>query len=268
MISKLNSMCKRIKIHPLLLIYSALLVITGCRSQPAAKIIVTQSSPTTKTLVTLPAQAERPAHDPTQVPEVILFRDDFEGHLMPGWEWVNEDPDKWEFVDFKGRRWLQLTSAEGRTNYLLREAPQGDFSVIAHIYTDPKETFQDANIGVYEDFSNYIVLNIGYCEFCVEGGDAFYMNTYIDNRPLDDIYMIPRDAELKDIYLRLDVDRIGKVTSYYASAENPEVWIKLETIGHDFDVKSVGLGVSNIVIEGQIAQNLEAFFDFFEISKP
>ena len=56
-----------------------------------------------------------------------------------------------------------------------------DFAVTAHLVGDPQENFPQANNAVYEDYDNYIVLNIGFCSMCVEGGDGFYMETFIDN---------------------------------------------------------------------------------------
>lgn len=207
-----------------------------------------------------------PLPSPTALPEGILFRDDFEGTLQPGWEWYNEDPERWEFVEFAGEKWLQLTGGQGRTNFLLREAPQGSFMITAHIIADPSENFHQANIGVYEDFDNYIVLNIGFCGPCVEGGEGFYMETFIENNPFENAYKIPRDPELKDVYLRLVVEQGGSITSYYATPSDPDNWIKLGAFGNYFDFLQVGIGAANFGEKGEVQEDIVALYDWFEIA--
>jgi hypothetical protein len=211
---------------------------------------------------------ETPIPETTPLPEGILFRDDFEGYLQSGWEWFNEDPELWEFVEMGGSRGLQLTGAAGRTNYLLRPAPEGDFILTAHIIADPLENFHQANIGVYENFDNYIVLNVGFCDFCVEGGEGFYMETFIDNNPFDTAYRIPRDPELNDVYLRLVIDVEGSITSYYATPDDPENWIKLGAFGNYFEFYTVGIGALNAFGEENTETDIIAFYDWFEISQP
>ena len=215
-----------------------------------------------------PLPTETPLPEPTTLPDGILFRDDFEGYFQPGWEWYNEDPEKWEFVDIAGSNWLQLIGADGRTNFLLREAPTGDFVVTAHVIADPNEDFQQANIGVYQDFDNYIVLNIGFCSLCVDGGDGFYMETFIDNNPFQDAYKVHRDSEITDVYLKLVVEEGASITSYYATPDKPEEWIKIGAFGHYFDFVSVGLGASNVLGEAEVENDIDALCEYFKISEP
>lgn len=211
---------------------------------------------------------ETPRPEPTPLPAGIIFRDDFDGYFQPGWEWYEEDPERWEFVEFGGKYWLQMTGGVGRTNYLLRPAPEGNFIITAHLIADPQENFQQANIGVYEDFNNYIVLNVGFCSMCVEGGEGFYMETFIDNNPFDFAYRIPRDQDLKDVYLRLVIDVDGSITGYYATPEDSQNWIKLGAFGNYFEFKTVGIGVLNVFEGENTASNIEAIYDYFEISTP
>jgi hypothetical protein len=171
-------------------------------------------------------------------------------------------------VDFADGKYLELTGAEGRTNFLLRPAPQGSYTVTAHVIADPNENFHQANIGVYQDFDNYIVLNIGFCGPCVEGGDGFFMETIIDNNPFQDAYMVPRDPEIKDVYLRLVVQEGGSITGYYATPQDPDNWIKIGAFGHYFDFVSVGIGASNVLGAGQVGSDIVALYDYFEISAP
>lgn len=210
---------------------------------------------------------QTPLPEPTPLPEGVLFRDDFEGYLQPGWEWVNEDTERWEFMEFAGSQWLQLTGGEGRTNFLLRDAPQGSYVITAHVVADPAENFHQANIGVYEDFDNYIVVNIGFCDVCVDGGEGFYMETFIDNNPFEDAYRIPRDPEMKDVYLRIVVEEGTSITGYYATPDDPDNWVKLGAFGNYFDFNRVGIGASNVLGNRQVETDIVALYEWFEITE-
>ena len=187
--------------------------------------------------------------EPTLLPEGILFRDDFEGYLQPGWSWVNEEPDRWRFID---DGFLEITGNNlafyhegndiGLTNFLTRELPDGEFMITAHIISDPNENFHQATIYIYEDRFNYIALNIGFCDLCPTGGPGFYMETFIDNNPGSDAYHIPRDPDITDVYLRL-VNQGGSLTGYYATEEG--VWQRAGAFGNFFDFNLVGLGTTN-----------------------
>jgi len=211
---------------------------------------------------------ETPIPMPTPLPDGLLFRDDFEGYLQTGWEWNNEDPERWKFVDLAGSKWLQLTGGQGRNNFLLREAPGGSYVITAHIIANPSENFQQANIGVYENFDNYIVLNIGFCDLCVEGGDGFYMETFIDNNPFQDAYIVARDPELQDVYLRLVIEEGGSITGYYATPQEPDNWIKIGAFGNYFEFVKVGIGASNVLGENATENDIVALYEYFEISLP
>jgi hypothetical protein len=92
------------------------------------------------------------------------------------------------------------------------------------------------------------------------------METIIDNNPFGDAYVIPRNAEDRDVYLKL-VNERGSISGYYAV--RPGEWQRVGTFGNHFDFVSVGLGATNAPGEGQSAsEDLIAYFDYFEISKP
>jgi regulation of enolase protein 1 (concanavalin A-like superfamily) len=210
--------------------------------------------------------------EPTPLPEGLLFRDDFEGYLQPGWTWVNENPEKWGFVEFAGSTWLQIFGdkpgglAEQR-NTLSRALPEGNFVLTSHVAANPRQNHHQANIFIYQDETNFIRLNFGFCDHCglPEGGYGYFMETIIDNNPFGDFYAVPRSAEDTDVYLRL-VNQGGSITGYYALEYGD--WQKIGAFGNYFDFVSVGLGATNSVPEEWEVEDIEALFDYFEIALP
>jgi beta-xylosidase len=207
---------------------------------------------------------------PTPLPEGVLFRDDFSGDLQPGWTWINEDKEHWSFVE---NGWLEIVGGDkafymegdyGMLNFLTRDVPAGEFMISTHIQSNPNENFQQAAIYIFENQDNYIALNIGYCGPCKVGGPGFFMETFIDNNPFQNAYMVKRSPDATDVYLRL-VNRGGSVTGYYAT--EPENWQKIGAFGNYFDFKFVGLGTTNSNGEG-VANDIISRFDYFEISQP
>ncbi len=210
----------------------------------------------------------------TPLPEGVLFRDDFEGYLQPGWGWINENPDNWSFVTFGDSSWLQIIGenaggfGENRTNILMRPLPEGDFVITAHIVADPHVNFQQANIFIYEDPENFIVMNFGFADvfqFESGSGHGYFMETFIENNPFGDVYAVPRSPEDTDVYLRL-VNQGGRITGYYGTTYGD--WQQIGAFGNYFDFVSVGLGATNSVPPEYEVEDIEALFDYFEISLP
>lgn len=207
----------------------------------------------------------------TPLPEGILFRDDFEGYLQPGWSWINENPAKWALVDFDGAGMLKITGDKPgglavQSNTLMRALPEGDFVLTAHVLSEPRQNFHQANIFIFQDATNFIRLNLGFCDVCgLPTGNGYFMETIIDNNPFEDVYKKSRDAEDTDVYLRL-VNQAGSITGYYATEFGN--WQKIGAFGNYFAFKSVGLGATNSTPEGWEVEDLVALFDYFEISLP
>jgi hypothetical protein len=222
-----------------------------------------------------PTNTTEPTITPTSLPEGVLFRDDFDGALQPGWSWLDEDPDRWSFKEFGESNNLAIIADnpaffnEGyQVNTLARDVPAGEFAITAHILTAPNENFKQANIFIFQDASNYIVLNIGFCDLCFASGDGygFFMETFIDNNPFSNAYHIPRNADDRDVYLKL-VNERGSITGYYAV--QPGEWQRVGAFGNYFDFVSVGLGATNAWgEEWSVSEDLIAYFDYFEISMP
>jgi regulation of enolase protein 1 (concanavalin A-like superfamily) len=280
----------------LLLTCVIILIASGCGQSPVqspsqvppqntvmepTKVPTDTKLPPTETLE--PTQTEIPPTNtpeptetplpPTQtpLPEGILFRDDFDGSFQPGWQWMNENPDKWGFVDFGGFSWLRIIgdkagNFEDQTNTLMRDLPEGDFVITTHVLANPNQNFHQANIFIFEDAQNYIRLNFGFCDRCgLPEGYGYFMETIIENNPFGDFYAVPRGAEDTDIYLRL-VNQDGSITGYYTTELGE--WQRIGAFGNYFDFVSVGLGATDSVPPSWEVEDIEAFFEYFEISTP
>lgn len=216
----------------------------------ATNIIPTETQPPTAT--TAPTN--------TPLPEGVLFRDDFNGTLQPGWTWEFEDPTKWSFTDDGSLQIIgqseSLLGDERQKNLLWRDLPEGDFTVTVHIITKPFANFQQTAIFLYEDPNNYVTINRGYCDVCPTGGNGFYMDYKTAGAWGDYLFK----TEATDVYIRLESK--GQIISgYYAT--QPDDWHRLGRFGNYFAFKKVGLGVSNI----HAADAVVGQYDWFEISK-
>lgn len=204
---------------------------------------------------------ETPQSVNTPLPAGVLFRDDFQGTLQPGWEWENENPDKWTITE---DGWLQiigefdsLIGQRQQNNLLWYSLPSGDFVITVHLKTKPFENFQQAAIFIYEDPDNYITINRGYCDLCLSGGNAFFMDYKISGQ----IGTYKSATSAEDVYLRLE-SQDNTISGYFATS--PDQWERLGRFGNFFQFKKVGIGVSN----ANAANDVVGLFDYFEISQP
>ena len=238
-------------------------VLSACQPAQTLPTAAVVSAPPTDTSapVNTPLPTETPKPTQTPLPQGILFRDDFQGELQPGWEWENENPGKWKITD---DGWLQiigdynaLLGEKQQNNLLWHSLPAGDFVISVHLKTKPFENFQQAAIFIYEDPDNYVTINRGYCDLCVTGGNAFYMDYKISGQV--GTYKTATNAE--DVYLRLE-SKDNVISGYYATA--PDQWERLGRFGNYFKFNKVGIGVSN----AHAANDVVGLFDYFEISLP
>ncbi len=244
-------------------------ILSACQSaQTQATEIVAAESPTENSIPTntsvptntaLPTQTPKPTNTP--LPAGVLFRDDFNGELQPGWQWQNENSAKWSFTK---DGWLQIVGEHDallqenqQSNLLWYSLPEGDFVITVHLKTKPFENFQQAAIFIYEDPQNYVTINRGYCAPCSTGGNGFYMDYKIGGATGD--YSAATDAE--DVYLRLE-SKGDIISGYYATA--PDQWTRVGRFGNFFQFKKVGIGVSNV----RSPDDVVGQFDYFEISQP
>ncbi len=252
------------KLIPVIL---SMLFLASCQSGPSEPDLVVEAqdpgpAPATGAPTEIPEPTEAPLPPTyTPLPEGVLFRDDFDGELQPGWEWDNEDTNKWEITD---DGWLKIVGGADsllgdgtQKNLLWRDLPSGDFEISVHLRANPSENFHQATIYIYENPDNYIAINRGYCDICETGGGGFYMEYKIDQAW--GAYQMATDAE--DIYLRMESnDKI--LSGYYATEEGQ--WERLGRFGDYFEFSKVGIGVTNIHAESIVT----GYFDYFEISLP
>jgi len=92
------------------------------------------------------------------------------------------------------------------------------------------------------------------------------METKVSTNPLGDTYMLPRNQEDTDIYIRL-VSEGGTITGYYAT--KPDEWNRIAQIENSFEFNEIGLGTTNsLSVNMKPSKNLVSHFDYFEISEP
>ena len=209
------------------------------------------------------------------LPEGVLFREDFNNQLQDGWQWWNEDPELWSFVEFGDSTWLRIVAddpvaPQDQVNSLVRLLPEGDFVITAHIIANPNENFHQANIFIFEDEASYIRLNLGFCDRCgLPDGYGYFLENITErnvmNTPSGEFSMIHRSAEDQDVYLRL-VRQGGSVTGYFATEYGD--WQRIGSYNHAFDFGLIGLGATNIPPEGGQAEGIVAMFEYFEVSVP
>ena len=212
----------------------------------------------------LPSATYEPTPSATGTPVGQVFRDDFSGRLAPGWTWEYEDPSRWSITP---DGWLQIIGGDQsllhdgtQSNLLWRDLPSGDFQVTVHVKADPTDDFQQATLYFYEDPSNYMAINRGFCSPCGTGGNGIYMEYKIGGG--QGSYSAAVSAT--DLYLRL-VSQDAVLSGYYALS--PDDWTRLGRFGDYFAFKRVGLGVSNVDSQG-INADLVGQFDYFEIDRP
>ena len=202
---------------------------------------------------------------PTTTPENQIFRDDFSGGLQPGQARENEKPDRWMITD---DGWLQILAEDGyipnQSNFLIRDLPDGDFAVSAHLIAAPDSNFQQAAIFLYEDVHSYVAINRGYCEPCFPGkGNGIFVDYKVNDHTRWSAELNTQIDQI-DVYLRL-VSKDKVIYAYYALA--PDEWQYIVRLGEFFEFTKVGLGVSNID-NGGIDSDLVGSYDYFEITRP
>lgn len=260
----------RCRAAPTLLTTLTLAILAACGGEPApaptpvpaTPVPTTQVPPTAEPSATpIPEPTATLAPTKTPLPEGVLFRDDFDGAIDPGWEWENENPDRWALTE---DGWLQIVGSPSsllgdgsQENLLWHDLPTGDFVINAHLKALPFENFHQATIYIYEDPDNYIALNRGYCDICPTGGGGFYMEYKVTGN--FGAYNVATEAD--DVYLRLESGN-QMISGYYAF--EPDGWQRLGRFGNFFDFTRVGIGVSNVgATEDVVGQ-----FDYFEIALP
>jgi len=194
--------------------------------------------------------------------EAPFTRDDFEGSLLPGWTWQNENPDQWSLSAEAG--WLEIMAAPGHitggsyANLLLRPAPAGDFQLETALRFVPQANFQFAGLIVYQSDADFVQAGRAYCldsaVTCI--GDGLYLDNYVNNTFQSPNFATPYDSgEL--VHLRLQ--RTGAAYIFSASPDGIN-WSEIGQQENGMDPLFIGL-----IATQNNSGLLPALFDYFEV---
>ena len=108
----------------------------------------------TNTLIPTNTAPPPPTTAPTLVPapttNPLLFKDEFDSTLDPGWQWIKENKNKWNLANNPG--WLEILAGSGGVaagnveNLLLRQIPDGNFELETKMKFKPTANFQIAGL--------------------------------------------------------------------------------------------------------------------------
>lgn len=187
-----------------------------------------------------------------------VFRDDFDGSLNEGWQWLGEDTSNWNLTDVPGflRITLQPSSIapDGRAqNFLVRAFPEGDFQIETFVMFEPSSNFQFAGLLIYEAQGKAMQFGRAFanCGFEACKGNAIYFDL-ADPGVVSPPNFVTPVGETSQAWLRLV--RIGNRYEGYYSADGA-TW------------KSIGTHTSNIApvyigLIGSQAYEAETTADF------
>lgn len=182
------------------------------------------------------------------------WTDNFDGPPLDSrWSWMNEDPAYWSLTAHPG--FLCITTTEQNNNYLVQNAPPGNYEIQTRVLITPSENFQQAGLGIYLDDNNQLSLIRAYCGFpgCV--GNGIYYDV-VEGGVFHN-YMITTTVQ-GEAYLR--IVRQGNVYTGSVS-ENGIDWTVVGTPTVAFAPTKIGLRVGNNFQAA--ASEIPADFDYF-----
>ncbi|MEW5873151.1 MAG: FG-GAP-like repeat-containing protein [Chloroflexota bacterium] len=208
-----------------------------------------------------PVAAPAPTTD--MATTVSPFRDDFNGALSIGWDWIGEDPAHWNLTESPGDLRIILQPdgmGEGEpTNLLVREAPGGNFEITTLVDFLPTSNFQFAGLLIYQSQGNAVQLGRAFAECSVSNkclGNAIYFEM-VEGGASGELNFGTIVKSETQAYLRLR--REGTTyTGYYS--ENGTEWVIIGVHESNIVPRYVGL------IAAQAYQSeTTADFDYFTI---
>jgi beta-xylosidase len=225
---------------------------------PAPTSTAAPTLPPTPAPTAAPTLAPTATVEPSPTPDPVLFKDDFDSALQPGWQWTRENPKYWNLDKNPG--WLEIINRTGyvtknsQENILLREAPSGNFEIITRIKFKPGKNFQFAGLTIFEDKANFLAFGRAFCSYCI--GDGFYMDLYKASK-LDGSNFAKPAPQTDTVYLSLMKTR-DMYQSFYS--ENGTDWTPIGTKKSDMKPAYVGL------VSGQgTSAKIPSDFDYFII---
>jgi hypothetical protein len=228
-------------------------------------------APATSTPVPLPTPSaspapatSTPAPSPSATPS-YLFRDDFEGALADGWQWLGEDVSGWSLTDAPGflRILVRPSSigADDPINFAVRPVPTGDFVLETFMRFEPAQNFEFAGLLIYDQQGNAMQFGrafaIGCGEQCI--GNGLYFEGVVNGERARSNHATRVDQADAD-YLR--VVRVGNEYAAYYSIDGIS-WTRVGRHEGAIGPRFVGL----IASQGPAGARA-ADFDYFMISRP
>ncbi len=207
------------------------------------------------------------AHAASSAASSVTWTDNFSSTSLDSrWSWVRLDSTRWSLTVRPG--FLRLTTQQGEpgpgNNFLVQNAPGGDYEIWSRVIFTPTANFQIAGLLVYQDDTNFLALGRAFCDApppgspptCVNNGIYF---DHIEGGSFVGSNYAMTTAVLGDAYLRLM--RQGTVYTGYVSTDGAN-WTLVGV--HTVTIKptKIGLRASN---QSQGAPEISADFDFFTL---
>jgi Tol biopolymer transport system component len=196
---------------------------------------------------------------------VTPWRDEFDGELADGWQWLNGDPDKHEFTTDGFLRIYTSLGETGHENLLLRPVADGDFSIETRLLFTPTSNFQFAGLVVWQDASNFLQLGRAFCD--IEGicvGNGIYFDYSLDGKRVDGNFATQIDNPFDPAESYLRIERRGEmVRALYSHEGITWVEIGIHWIPPGFQVNGVGLKSAQDLSD----LSIPADFDYFEMTE-
>ena len=241
-------------------------VLLSACGTPAAPPTPEPTLPPTATSTPAPLPTATPlpptaTAEPSPTPDPLLFRDEFDGALGEGWQWVLENSQTWSLSSEPG--WLEMVVSSGSVsagsaeNLLLRPAPEGNFELETKVKFKPTGDFQIAGLLIYESAANFVQFGRAFCDYPQCANDGFYLDMVADGNMNPENFAVSA-PETDVVYLRLR--REGSTYTAYASKDGLE-W---KLIGaHTSDMNGMFIGL--VAAQAQSAPK-PAQFDYFLIN--
>lgn len=230
------------------------IVLAACAAPPPPTPIPTPIPTNT------PVPTETPK--PTPTPDPLLFKDEFEGAIGPGWSWVNENAKRWSLESQPG--WLEITTGGGGIadgsleNLFLREVPDGNFELETKMRFEPVRNFQIGGLVILESAANFALFGRAFCkpsQVCV--GDGFYLDMSYGGGYVPGNFSTPA-PDIDTIYLRLRREG-GTYTAY--TSEDGSAWKLVGAHTSEMVPMFVGLATGQ-----STSGTVPAQFDYFTVT--
>jgi hypothetical protein len=231
------------------------MLVTACGAPAAAP----EAALAPSEAVVSPTQAAPPVPAATAELAPGAFRDDFEGALGSGWEWLGEDPAYWDLTSTPGNLRIMAQGSGFETanarNFLVREAPQGDFELNTVVHLSPADQSQFAGFVVHDDQGNSLWFGYTFGECSKEGKSVCGWMEYTDESGTGRVRLgIGADAG-RTVMLRLV--REGNTYTGHFSTDNL-LWF--EVGNHETAMKPLRVGLVGILAsDGEVPVEFEYF---------